>query len=307
MVGASVPPDALARAYAHCAAIASAHYENFPVASRLLPAPMRPHVAAIYAFARAADDFADEPGLDNAERLRRLDDWGARLDAAAGGAGRDAAEGRAPIGEPGDDLVFAALANTIRVHRLPPSLFADLLSAFRQDVTTGRYATWDAVLDYCRRSANPVGRLVLRVAGYDDPALDRASDAVCTALQLTNFWQDLARDWSIGRVYVPAEDREAAGAGEADLAEGRMTREWQRVMAVMTARTRALFAAGRPVCDGVRGRLRWELRLTVLGGSKILDRLERARFDVFRHRPTLSARDVPGLVRDAVFWRAAGD
>ena len=286
----------MARAYAHCEAIARAHYENFPVASLLLPAAMRPHIAAIYAFARAADDFADEPGLDTAERLRRLADWRARLD--------DAIEHAPPIPpRAADDLVFAALANTIRVHRLPPALLADLLSAFRQDVTTTRYATWEAVLDYCRRSANPIGRLVLRVAGYDDPALDRASDAVCTALQLTNFWQDLARDWSIGRIYVPAADRDAAGAGEGDLAVARMTPAWQRVMALMTARTRALFAAGRPVCDGVGGRLRWELRLTWLGGSRILDKLERARFDVFRQRPTLGARDVPALVRDALLWR----
>ena len=304
MVSAAAAQDATARAYAHCEAIARGHYENFPVASRLLPAPMRPHIAAIYAFARAADDFADEPGLESRERLQRLDDWSARLEAAAGIARRDAARA-APMtaSHEGDDLVFAALANTIRVHRLPPSLLADLVSAFRQDVTTKRYATWEDVLDYCRRSANPVGRLVLRVAGYDDPALDRASDAVCTALQLTNFWQDLGRDWAIGRVYVPAADRETAGASERDLAAGRMTPAWQRVMAEMTARTRALFAEGRPVCDGVRGRLRWELRLTWLGGSRILDKLEHGRFDVFRHRPTLGKQDLPGLVRDAVLWR----
>ena len=304
MVSAAAAQDATARAYAHCEAIARGHYENFPVASRLLPAPMRPHIAAIYAFARAADDFADEPGLESRERLQRLDDWSARLEAAAGIARRDAARAapRTAVHE-GDDLVFAALANTIRVHRLPPSLLADLVSAFRQDVTTKRYATWEDVLDYCRRSANPVGRLVLRVAGYDDPALDRASDAVCTALQLTNFWQDLGRDWAIGRVYVPAADRETAGASERDLAAGRMTPAWQRVMAQMTARTRALFAEGRPVCDGVRGRLRWELRLTWLGGSRILDKLEHVGFDVFRHRPTLGKQDLPGLVRDAVLWR----
>lgn len=309
MVSDDVPSEATARAYAHCEAIARAHYENFPVASRLLPAPMRPHIAAVYAFARAADDFADEPGPDVADRLRKLDAWHARLDAAVRLATREARgdDGPSTPSSAPDDLVFTALAHTIRVHRLPPALFADLLSAFRQDVMTKRYATWDAVLDYCRRSANPVGRLVLRIAGYDDPALERASDAVCTALQLTNFWQDLARDWSIGRLYVPAADREAAGAREGDLAAGRMTREWREVLTVMAARTRTLFAAGRPVCDGVRGRLRWELRMTVLGGSRILDKLERSGFDVFRQRPTLSARDVPGLVRDAILWQPAGD
>jgi hydroxysqualene synthase len=276
----------LQRAYAHCEQLVGAHYENFPVASRLLPAPMRPHIAAIYAFARAADDVADEPGLPPPERLRLLDEW----------------RGRLRSGSP-NDPVSLALANTIRVHRLPLSLFEDLLSAFTQDVTTDRYERWRDVLDYCRRSANPVGRLVLRVAGYDDPRLDRASDAVCTALQLTNFWQDLERDWAIGRLYVPAEDRRRTGAREDDLAARRITAEWRQVMGEMVERTRALFADGRSVCDGVRGRLRWELRLTWLGGSRILDKLERVRFDVFQDRPTLSSRDVPVLLRDALLWR----
>jgi squalene synthase HpnC len=191
----------------------------------------------------------------------------------------------------------------MREHRLPRQLFEDLLSAFRQDVTTTEYATWDAVLDYCRRSANPVGRLVLRVAGYDDPRLDGASDAVCSALQLTNFWQDLARDHAMGRVYVPADDRRARGARIEDLAAGRMTPEWQQVMTVMVERTRQLFAEGRAVCDGVRGRLRWELRLTWLGGTRILDKLERAGYDVFHGRPTLRAADAPGLVFAALSWR----
>jgi squalene synthase HpnC len=196
-----------------------------------------------------------------------------------------------------------ALANTMREHRLPRHLFDDLLSAFRQDVTTTRYATWADVLDYCRRSANPVGRLVLRVAGYDDPRLDTASDAVCTALQLTNFWQDLERDWLIGRIYVPIDDRARIAAREEDLAARSMTPQWQQVMETVTARTRALFADGRRVCDGVTGRLRWELRLTWLGGSRILDKLEQARFDVFHHRPTLGIGDVPALLLNALIWR----
>jgi squalene synthase HpnC len=279
--------DALARAYARCEQLAREHYENFPVASRLLPPKMRPHVAAVYAFARAADDVADEPGLEPVERLRRLDDWRDRLRSA----------------ESSSDPLFLALAETIRTHRLPVTLFEDLLSAFRQDVTTTRYATWTELLDYCRRSANPVGRLVLRIAGYDDPGLDRASDAVCTALQLTNFWQDLERDWTIGRVYVPADDRLRAGAREEDLAARSMSAEWKRVMTVMVARTRELFGEGRMVCDGVSGRLRWELRLTWLAGSRILDKLERAGYDVFHRRPTLGRSDAPALIRDAILWR----
>ena len=280
----------VAASYAYCERLARDHYENFPVASRLLPEPMRPHISAIYAFARTADDFADEPGIDDAERLRLLDDWLARL--------------RAQATSP-DDHVFVALHHTIRVHRLPLSLFEDLLSAFRQDVTKKRYADWPEALDYCRRSANPVGRLVLRVAGYDDPRLDAASDSVCTALQLTNFWQDLARDWTIGRLYVPADERQRAGADERDLDAGRITPEWRGALAASTRRTRDLFREGRSVCDGVNGRLRWELRFTWLGGSRILDKLEHHDFDVFNHRPTLGAADAAPLLWRAITWKAS--
>lgn len=286
---------ALQAAYAHCERLAREHYENFPVASYLLPAAMRPHVAAIYAFARTADDFADEPGRQESERLRLLDDWGARLQGAADGGPPEATDGPSRI--------FAALGHTIQECELPLSLFQDLLSAFRQDVLRKRYDSWEDLLDYCRRSANPVGRLVLRVAGYRSPALDAQSDAVCTALQLTNFWQDLERDWQIGRVYVPAADRERTGAREDDLEGRRMTSEWQQVMAEMTRRTRHLFAAGRPVCDGVKGRLRWELRLTWLGATRILDRLEAGNYDVFVRRPTLTAADAPGLIWQAMTWK----
>jgi squalene synthase HpnC len=287
----------MARAYAECERRAREHYENFPVASRFLPKAMRPHIAAIYAFARTADDYADEPGIAKDERLRLLDAWARQL--AAAGSDREFRE----LGSKRPDPVFVALGQTIRECRLPVTLFEDLLSAFRQDVTTTRYDTWESVLDYCRRSANPVGRLVLRVGGYDDARLDAQSDAVCTALQLANFWQDLSRDWAIGRLYVPRADRISAGACEEDVAEKRMTPEWRRVMGVMVQRTRALFAAGRGVCDGVTGRLRWELRLTWLGGSRILDKLERHDFDVFNHRPTIGKGDIPGLIRDAVIWR----
>jgi squalene synthase HpnC len=181
-------------------------------------------------------------------------------------------------------------------------LFHDLLGAFRQDVLQKRYSTWSDVLDYCSRSANPVGRLVLRVAGHHSATLDARSDEVCTALQLANFWQDLERDWNIGRVYVPEQDRARAGATDEDLAARRMSPEWRQVMAEMVQRTRALFASGRAVCDGLGGRLRWELRLTCLGGSRILDRLERSGYDVFNHRPTLGIRDAPGLLWRAISW-----
>jgi squalene synthase HpnC len=287
-----VTPE-LAGAYAFCERLAQSHYENFPVASRLLPAPMRPHIAAIYAFARLADDMADEGSRPAADRLADLDDWARRLEAAAG---------REPLPREAHADVFLALRETMRTCRLPPQLFRDLLSAFRQDVTTTRYAAWDDVLDYCRRSANPVGRLVLRVAGYVDPALDAASDAVCTALQLANFWQDFAIDWRKGRLYVPASISQPAGAREADLDQAALTPEWRAALADVTARTRTLFAAGRPVCDGVRGRLRFELRATWLGGTAILDKLEAADFDVFARRPRLTKSDLPAILWRTLFW-----
>lgn len=281
----------LAGAYAYCERLVRSHYENFPVASRLLPARMRPHVAAVYAFARLADDMADEGDRPAADRLADLDAWDACLNAAALGA--------VERGEPHAD-VFLALRHTIDECRLPVQLLHDLISAFRQDVTTTRYATWEDVMDYCRRSANPVGRLVLRIAGYDRPELDARSDAVCTALQLTNFWQDLEIDWRKGRLYVPASVWQAAGARDADLTARRMTPEWRAAMTDAAARTRALFQTGAPVCDGVSGRLRWELRATWLGGTRILDKLEAADFDVFARRPALTAMDAP-----VILWRTA--
>ncbi len=297
MVGREFDGDAtLSAAYASCARIARDHYENFPVASWLLPRGMRPHVAAIYAFARTADDFADEGTRPPSERLRLLDEWLGRLE--------EAAAGRVDQTSASAD-VFRALAHTMRACGLPQSLFADLISAFKQDVTTTRYPSWASVLDYCRRSANPVGRLVLRVAGKRDEALDRASDDVCTALQLTNFWQDLAVDWSRGRLYVPLDEVAAAGALVEDLDRRAITPPWRAVLAAMVDRTRVLFEAGRHVCDEVSGRLRWELRLTWLGGVRILERLERSDFDVFDRRPTLGAADVGPMAWRAMGWSRA--
>ena len=240
-------PEPLARAYAACEALVRSHYENFPVASRLLPPAMRPHVAAVYAFARVADDFADEGAVPAADRRARLAAWQTRLHRAAAAAD-DAAATR-------DDLIFLALGHSIRTLDLPVSLFDDLLSAFGQDTMTKRYASWSDVLDYCRRSANPIGRLVLRIGGYRDEKLDRSSDALCTALQLTNFWQDFGRDWRAGRLYVPREVQEAYGAVETDLAAGRLTPAWAATIENAVAFTRTTFERGRLVCDGVRGRL----------------------------------------------------
>ena len=274
-----------ADAYAVCLRLARSHYENFPVASWLLPEPMRPHIAAIYAFARTADDFADEGEMSNAERLAKLDAWGAQLH------------------EPGEHPIFVALHDTIEKFQLDLQLCDDLLSAFRQDVVTKRYDTWSDLLDYCRRSANPVGRLVLGVAGYREERLARQSDAVCTALQLVNFWQDIEKDWAKGRIYVPAEFLRASGADASDLQSRRITPQWASALKVAAGLTRSLFDEGRDVADGVTGRLRWELRATWLGGVRILDRIEAAHYDVFHSRPTLGIYDAAALAWDMVSWQ----
>jgi squalene synthase HpnC len=288
---APIPPD-LADAYAYCERIARQHYENFPVASVLLPRAWRPHVAAIYAFARAADDFADEEHRPPEERYRLLEDWRELL--------WQAADGNSP--HPPYSPLFRALGHTIRVCDLPVSLLEDLLSAFRQDVATTRYATWQELLDYCRRSANPIGRLVLRIAGYAGDEVDRPADAVCTALQLTNFWQDFAIDWRRGRLYLPQETWGPTGAREQDLTASRMTPEWRQALEQAAARTSDLFAEGRPICDLVEGRLRYELRVTWLGGMLVLDRLVASAFDVFASRPTVRRGDALGLAWRAMRW-----
>ena len=292
----TVAAGSLAQAYAACEALARSHYENFPVASMLLPSAMRPHIAAVYAFARLADDMADEGTAPAAERRAALDAWLKKLHAAVESSGVASGFGRT------DDLMLAAVANSIRTLDLPISLFDDLISAFAQDTMTTRYSSWTDVLDYCRRSANPVGRLVLRIAGYRDAGLDRSSDALCTALQLTNFWQDFGRDWRAGRLYVPREVQAEAGADEAQLSAATPGEAWARAIERCVACTRERFAEGRAVCDGVRGRLSAELRFTWLGGYRILERVEHGRFALMDRRPALGAADVPLLLVRAALW-----
>ena len=269
-------------AYNWCLNLASSHYENFPVASRLLPRRIRPHIAAVYAFARIADDIADEPGLEQTERLHLLDDWERQLDICTDRVS--------------EHPVFVALGQTIVEHRLPKQLLADLLSAFRQDVTTQRYETFGDLLDYCRRSANPVGRIVLRLFGHIDMDLDRESDAVCTALQLTNFWQDLGIDISRGRLYLPREDLRRYHCREDLLLKGEPQEPFYKLMAFEVDRTRALFRRGVLLPEAVRQPLRLELRLTWLGGMRILDKIERSEYTILKKRPKLSWKDVPGML-----------
>jgi squalene synthase HpnC len=268
--------------------VSAGHYENFPVASLLVPQSMRPAVLAVYRFARMADDFADEGDAAPAERIAALDGFDAALDAMAAGT--------VPATPP-----FPEVAAAIDRHRMALAPFRDLLSAFRQDVTTTRYATEALLFDYCRRSANPIGRLMLRIFDADTPANLAASDAICTALQLINFWQDIAVDWAKGRIYLPIEHLERFGVTEAQIAEGRCDDPWRALMAFESARTRALLESGRPLARALPWRLRLEISAVLAGGHRILDGIDATGGDVFRRRPKLSGSDWAGVVCNAIF------
>ncbi len=254
------------------------HYENFPVASILLPRRLVPAVEAIYAFARGADDVADEGDATPAERLAALADYEAALD--------DIGAGRTPT-EP----MFARLAVVVAQYKLSLQPLRDLLSAFRQDVVTTRYPDYPALLDYCRRSADPVGRLMLALYGVDGARNLRDADAVCSALQLINFWQDVGIDIRKGRIYLPQEDLLRFGVGEAQIAANSDTPAWRALMAFEVDRARALMHSGAPLATRLPGRIGWELRLVIQGGLRILERIETAGYDVYRRRPKLGKRD----------------
>lgn len=274
-------PKDVAGAYAFCQALAARHYENFPVASRLLPSRLRKHIAALYAFARIADDFSDEAEYEGVRRERLLE-WRSQL--------KSLDTPRHPV--------FLALGQTIKELELPVQLFDDLLSAFLQDTEKNRYATFDEVLDYCRRSANPVGRIVLLIHGYKDAELFELSDRICTALQLANFWQDLAVDLKKDRIYVPDEDFRRFGYSEADLRMGLVNDKFTALMKHEVSRALTLFEAGRPLPNRLDFPLSWEIRLTWLGGREVLRKIRKQGFDTLTSRPALSKVDwIPLLVR----------
>jgi squalene synthase HpnC len=268
------------------------HYENFPVASRLVPTHLRGAVVAIYHFARSADDLADEGDAAPAERLRALDAYARSLDAIE--------RGETPSEPP-----FPALAQAVRDHQLSLRPLRDLLSAFRQDVVADRYATIGDLLDYCRRSANPVGHLMLAL--YDAESADNlaASDSVCTGLQLANMWQDVAQDFRRGRVYLPQEDLARFGVDERAIADGRCGERWGALMRFETDRTRPMLARGRPLARALPVRLGLELSAVIAGGLRILERIDAVRGDVFRHRPTLGAADWALVAGRALLHRTA--
>jgi squalene synthase HpnC len=257
--------------------LARDHYENFPVASLILPRGRRRYVAAIYAFARTADDFADEGALPPEERLAKLKDWEDRLDAAYAGRA--------------SHPVFIAMAETAARTGIPRELPAALLTAFRMDVTHHRYRTFGELLEYCRFSANPVGRIVLHLFSALSEATVGPSDAICTGLQLTNFLQDLARDSEKGRLYLPLEDCERFGYTEEDLKRRTVDDRFRNLMKFQVDRTRDLFRSGISILPQVKNPLRIELDLTVRGGNEILSKIEGAGYDVLNRRPSLTTAD----------------
>jgi squalene synthase HpnC len=262
--------------------MAVSHYENFPVASLLLPAPLRGPVEIIYRFARSADDIADEGDDRPQMRLEKLNDYRVQLAAAS-----------TPL--------FRDVEKIIREHGLPVQLFADLLDAFSQDVTQKRYDDFPQLMEYCRRSANPVGRLLLHLFKRTSDLELRQSDAICSALQLINHWQDVDLDYAKdNRVYLPQDDMARFGVTERHLGEKICDAAWRALMKFQVERTRKLMLEGAPLGRALPGRVGLEIRATVQGGLRILEKIERVGYDVFRRRPVLKPLDWPMLLLRAV-------
>ena len=264
-------PHTVEEAYAQCAALARSHYENFTVVSRFLPADKRDHMNAVYAFCRSVDDLGDEYAGD---RLAALDEWEADLRRCYGST---------PL-----HPYMVALQQTIRRFDLPIEPFLRLIEANRIDQATKRHATYADLERYCAHSANPVGHLVLYVFGYRDEERQRLADFTCTALQLANFWQDVARDYRMGRIYVPLEDMERFGYTEAELAEGTVTESFRSLMRFEVDRARDLFARGLDLVDTLDGRFKLDVALFTKGGLSVLDAIERRNYDVLSGRPVVT-------------------
>ena len=264
-------PASLESAYRECIAIARSHYENFSVASRLMPDDMLPHVAAIYTYCRGVDDLGDEA---EGNRLALLDEWAAQLEQCYSGSPTEPR--------------FLALQHTISAFDIDRQPFLDLIEANRMDQLNTRYETYEDVLHYCRHSANPVGQLYLTLIGLNDPERRELSDATCTALQLANFWQDVKRDYAMGRIYLPLEDMRSFGYMEEELARGEYTPAFRDLMAFQVDRTRRLFDDGLPLVDTLNGIFKLHVKLFTLGGVRVLDAIERQNYDVLSRRPTVT-------------------
>jgi len=278
-------PPTLAEARAWCKHLAETHYENFHVATWFLPERLRPHFHAIYAYCRVSDDLGDEVG-NTEQSLALLDLWSRELDACYEGRARHP--------------VFVALAETIRICSIPKEPFADLLTAFKQDQLVTRYATMQDVLNYCRYSANPVGRLVLYTCGYSDEERFHLSDATCSALQLANFWQDIRVDWTKNRVYLPQDDMQRFGVTDATIQQGITTSEFRALLKYEVDYARDLFCQGLPLIGMVDRDLAVDLDLFSRGGLEILNAIEHHNFDVLSSRPSISKRTKLQLALRAV-------
>jgi squalene synthase HpnC len=281
-------PPSPGEARRYCERLARTHYENFPVATLLLPRKLRRHFYPVYAYCRWADDLGDETG--NRElSLALLDRWEEQLLACFRG------EARHPV--------FVALKETIDECRIPPEPFLDLITAFRQDQIKTRYRTHAELLDYCRYSANPVGRLVLYVCGHRDPERQRLSDFTCTALQLANFWQDVVRDYRIGRIYLPLDDMARHGYTEEDLAALRYNERFRNLLREQVERAWELFRLGLPLVSLVERRLAVDIELFSRGGMEILRLIERQNYNVLARRPQLDSGSTALLVGSALAAR----
>jgi len=286
----SGPVPSLAEARAYCRLLAETHYENFTVASWLLPVVLRPHFHAIYAYCRWADDLADETD-DPADSLRLLDWWESEL--------HDCYAGRAT------HPVFVALRATISEYQIPIDPFRELLTAFRQDQYRNRYQTFNELLDYCRSSANPVGRLVLYLGRCVNDETVRLSDSICSGLQLANFWQDVARDWDRGRIYLPQDDCQAAGYSMPMFERREYNASFRELLASQVARAEAMLRAGEPLIARVPAELRIDIALFIRGGLAICDAIRRQNYDVWRARPTVGKLRKLRLLAGA-WWQSRG-
>lgn len=283
--------ETLQNAYSECLDLAMSHYENFPVASRLLPKHLRQPIAVIYAFARRADDFADEGNLTSEERMAALDDFSNKLHLIE--------QNEVVDDNSIEDTTFIALADVIKQHQLPISLFHDLLTAFKMDVTKTRYANFGEVMEYCRYSANPVGRLLLHLNKVTDEKSLGYSDAICSALQLTNFLQDISQDIEeSNRIYIPQDEMEQYGVSEDDIRNKITNTASRKLIELQIRRTLKLMQAGAPLGKVLKGRMGLELRMTIMGGSRVLYKLNQQYGDVFS-RPRLNKWDIVWII-----WKA---
>lgn len=283
----------LEEAFRVCESLAKKHYENFPVGSFLVPREKRKYVWAIYAFARTADDFADEGRFkgesqsDLKKRLDQLDEWEDFLEKSVSGRS--------------DHPIFIALSETISKLALPAQLLKDLLTAYRMDVEKNRYKNFEEVLYYCKHSANPVGRLVLHIFGYQDSAIHQLSDHICTGLQLTNFWQDISIDFKKDRIYLPQDQMQYFGVSEEDLKKENFNESFKRLLSFCVQKTSQFFNQGLPLTEKVGKDLKIEMRLTWLGGTTILRKIKEKDYNIFEVRPEITWKDKISLLARSLF------